>query len=80
MGDVIIEIGSFDVGGPIIDSVGAGNDFLTDAFAKSAPLTISRAGEEMTLPAGAGAGGGTPPAGNPGGVPALPGGLAPGGR
>lgn len=79
VGDVILEIGMQDVGGPIIDSVGAGNDFLTEAFAKSFPITVRRAGEEMSLPSAA-APAGAAPANNAGGLPPLPGGLTPGGQ
>lgn len=50
-GDVIVRIQSQDVGGYVIGDEEAAEAFLTDAFRYSAPITIRRAGEEMTLPA-----------------------------
>jgi hypothetical protein len=69
-GDIITEIGMHEVGGPIIESVAAGADFLTDAFAKNFPIKIRRAGQELVLP-GPGAGG--TGANAPAGLPNLPG-------
>ena len=53
VGDVIVEIGMQDVGGPIIDSPSAGGDFLTDAFAKNYPIKVRRGDQVITLPSGA---------------------------
>ena len=71
-GDIILEIGSQDVGGPIIHSTDAGRDFLTDAFSRGAPLVVRRNGQEITLPTG---GASTPGLPSGGGRPTLPGGL-----
>ena len=64
VGDVIVEIGMQDVGGPIIDSPSAGGDFLTDAFAKNYPIKVRRGDQVITLPSGA------PPAPGTGRFPA----------
>lgn len=91
-GDVIVEIGLQEVGGPIIDSSGAGGDFLTEAFARNFPIKVRRGEEVLVLPdpslpppaPGAGAfpqanQPGKPSTNNPGGLPNLPGGLVPAG-
>ncbi len=66
VGDVIRQIGPNELGGPIITSVDAANDFIDDAFARGMKLTIERDGVELVLPED------TVPS-TPG--PALPGGL-----
>lgn len=71
-GDIILEIGSQDVGGAIINSTDSGRDFLTDGFARGAPLVVRRNGQEITLPPG---GASTPGLPSGGGRPTLPGGL-----
>ena len=79
-GDVIVEIGMQEVGGPIIDSPSAGSDFLTEAFAKNFPIKVRRADQLITLPSGAPPAPGTgafpqvtPPGSSPGtGLPGIP--------
>ena len=76
-GDVITHIGAQPVGGFVITDASAANDFLDDAFARSASLTVRRGDAELTLPQQ----GGTPAATTPGlgtgvglppGLPGLP--------
>ena len=79
-GDVILEIGMQDVGGPIIDTPAAGGEFLTEAFAKNFPIKVRRGEQTVTLPSGAppAPGTGAFPQANPGqnssgsGVPGIP--------
>lgn len=73
VGDIVVEIGLQEVGGPVIDTPAAGGEFLTDAFQKSFPIKVRRAGQVITLPSG------TPPAPGTGAFPqANPGQSNPG--
>ena len=72
-GDIIVNIGPHEVGGPIVGSVPAGNDFLIDAFSKSYPLTVRRGETQLTLPDPASGVTTTPPGGLPN-LPAISGG------
>lgn len=66
-GDVIVQIQSQQVGGSIISDEEAAEAFLTDAFARSAPIVVEREGQELILPAQqTGSPGPTPSAGDPG--------------
>jgi hypothetical protein len=78
-GDIIVEIGLHEVGGPIVDTPVAGGEFLTEAFARNFPIKVRRGEQVLTLPSGKPPAPGTGafpqanPSQTPAGLPPVPG-------
>ena len=49
-GDIITQIGPHEVGGFVVGNADDSEAYLTDAYAKSLPITVTRDGQTLTLP------------------------------